>query len=77
MGRPTISNEPLSDKERRDRSEKAKIERGERKLSNVWIKKEAADALQILTGGEDNRGMIRTAIETALINEATRQKKKG
>jgi hypothetical protein len=83
MGRPTISDEPLSAKERRERSEKAKLERGERKLSNVWIKQEAADALAALSDGDDSRGQIRTVIENALVNELARvtkeskKKKKG
>jgi hypothetical protein len=72
MGRPRISGKPLDPNERRMRSDEAKKQMGERKLSN-WISKDANDALQVLTGGEESRGVIKAAIETALINEAARQ----
>jgi hypothetical protein len=73
MARPTIEDKPLDTKVRRERSNESKVKRGERRLNN-WISPEANVALSELTDGDESRGVIKTAVETALINEAKRRR---
>jgi hypothetical protein len=73
MGRKTIDDKPLDDKGRRDRSKEGKLQRGERRLNN-WISPDANAALEQITKGDESRGVIKAAVETALINEAKRRR---
>lgn len=65
------SKEPMKPIERRIKSDAEKIKRGERRL-NVWISPETNRALHKLTGGSDDRGALKAAIEQALIDAARR-----
>lgn len=66
------------DKEKRVDSDESKRARGERRLTS-WIPKEAADALDNITGGSAERGAVREALTDALIAYAAlpRSKRKA
>jgi hypothetical protein len=55
----------MSAAERRGKSDAAKRERGERRLT-TWISPDAGEALNKLTGGSTAKGAIQHAIEAAL-----------
>lgn len=60
------------DKEKREDSDANKRARGERRVS-TWIPKEAAAALDKLTGGSKSKGAVQEALVLALIATADRQ----
>lgn len=62
------------DRQRVARSDSAKLARGERRLTS-WIPKEAADALDKLTGGSKERGAVQAALVLALTTCAAQQDK--
>lgn len=66
------------DKEKRVDSDESKRARGERRLT-AWIPKEAAEALDKITGGSAERGAVREALTDALIAYAAlpRSKRKA
>jgi hypothetical protein len=66
----------MSAAERRGKSDAAKRERGERRLT-TWISPEAGEALNKLTGGSTAKGAIQHAIEAALTLLAAQGKYTG
>jgi hypothetical protein len=54
------------DKEKREDSDTNKRARGERRVS-TWIPKEAADALDRLTGGSKSKGAVQAALVQAIL----------
>ena len=57
---------------RRADSDEAKRARGERRLT-TWLPKEAAEALDRLTGGSKERGAVQAALVLALTTCAAQQ----
>ncbi len=70
---PKIPTDPeerkLYDLKRRENSDKAKLERGERRVT-TWLPKEAAAALDRITGNSAERGAVQAAIARALLHYA-------
>lgn len=60
------------DKEKREDSDATKRARGERRLTS-WLPKEAADALDQMTGGSAERGAVREALTAALLAYTAKQ----
>lgn len=67
--KPIEPQAPMTPAARRRKSDADKAARGELRLTS-WISKEAAYALYKLTGGSDERGVIKAAVEQALIAAA-------
>jgi len=73
---PRVPKDPEArkeyDKRNRENSDSSKRARGERRLS-TWIPKEAAEALDKLTGGDTTRGAVQAALVQAILFSASRQ----
>ena len=67
MPRKPIDDKPMLQVERRRKSDAAKIERGEQRIT-TWISRDAAKALHKITGGSQAKGVIQEAINNALLN---------
>ena len=73
---PRVPKDPegrrIYDKERREESDASKRARGERRVS-TWIPKEAAEALDKLTGGSTTKGAVQAALIQAILTAANAQ----
>lgn len=73
MARTPMAEKPMTDKERRRKSNAEKLRRGEHHLT-MWLGPDAAAALRRMTGDNPARGAIKDAVETAIIKTAARIK---
>lgn len=67
MPRKPIKEKPMEPVERRRKSDAAKVERGELRVT-TWISPEAAKALRKITGNSEAKGVIQDAINNALLS---------
>jgi hypothetical protein len=73
MIRKLINDAPMSEAQRRGRSNAEKIARGERHL-NMWLDPDAAMALDLIIGPDAPRGAIQKAVSEALIAYARKKR---
>lgn len=67
MSRKPINETPMTQPQRRKRSDDLKRERGEERLT-MWLSPEASKALNQITGGSKERGVIQAAVNNALLD---------
>lgn len=73
MVRKLINDKPMTPAERRAKSNADKVARGER-LLHTWLRADAAQALDGITGPNASRGAISEAVNEALIAFSRRKR---